>query len=86
MIKEINALEQNNTWSVVDRPSCKKPINYKWVYKVKYNSDESIERYKARLVIRGDEQIEGFDYNESFAPVAKMSSVQIFLAVAVSKG
>ena len=86
MIKEINALEQNNTWSVVDLSSGKKPINCKWVYKMKYNSDESIERYKARLVIRGDEQIEGFDYNESFAPVAKMSSVQIFLVVAMSKG
>ena len=86
MIKEINALEQNNTWSVVDLCSGKKPINCKWVYKVKYNSDGSIERYKARLVIRGDEQIEGFDYNESFAPVAKMSNVQIFLAVVMSKG
>ena len=86
MIKEINALKQNNTWSVVDLPSGKKPINYKWVYKVRYNSDESIEWYKARLVIRGEEQIEGFDYNETFATVAKMSSVQIFLAVAVSKG
>jgi len=44
MIKEIEALEKNNTWSVVDLPSGKKPINYKCVYKVKYNYDASIKR------------------------------------------
>lgn len=71
MIKEIDALEKNHTWSVVDLPLGRKPINCKWVYKVNYNSDGSIEWYKAQLVIRGDEQVEGFDYNKTFAPVAK---------------
>jgi len=54
MTKKIEALEKNHTWTVVDLPSGIKPINCKWVFKVKYYSDESIERYKARLVIRGD--------------------------------
>jgi len=86
MIKEIDALEKNNTWSVVDLPPGNKLINCKWVYKVKYNSDDSIEWCNARLVIRSDEQVAGFDYNETFAPVAKMTTVRTFLAVAVAKG
>ena len=75
MAKEIEALELNKTWTIEDLPPRKKPINCKWVYKVKYNSDGSIEWYKARLVIQGDKQIEGFDYHETFALVAKMVSV-----------
>ena len=86
MIKEIDALEVNNTWGIEELPSGKKPINCKWVYKVKYKSDGSIGRYKARLVICGDEQVKGFDYHETFSPVAKMTSVRIFLTVAIAKG
>ena len=54
MAKEIEALELNHTWFVVNLTPGRKPINCKWVYKVKYHSDGSIERYKADLVIRGD--------------------------------
>ncbi|KAK3011732.1 hypothetical protein RJ639_012295 [Escallonia herrerae] len=63
----------------------KKPIGSKWVYKIKFNSNGSIERYKARVVVRGDTQVKGLDYTETFAPVAKMVSVRVFLAVDVIK-
>ena len=54
MAKEIEALELNETRTIEDLSQGKKPINYKWVYIIKYNLDESIERYKARLIIQGD--------------------------------
>ena len=86
MAERIRALEQNETWVLQDLPPGKKPISCKWVYRIKYNSDGSIQQFKARLVIRGDYQVEGFDYNETFAPVAKMTSVRCFLSVAIAKG
>ena len=61
MTDEIQALERNKTWVLEDFPPAKKPISCKWVYRVKYNSDGTLQRLKARLVIRGDHQVEGFD-------------------------
>ena len=86
MAKEIQALEKNDSWVLQDFPLGKKPISCKWVYRVKYNSDGTIQQFKACLVIHGDHQIEGFDYNDTFAPVAKMAIVQCSLSEVVSKG
>ena len=86
MRKEIQALEDNETWTVEDLPPGKKAIRSKWVYKIKYNSDGSIERCKARLVILGNKQVEGIDYNKTFALTTKMVTVRRFLAVAAAKG
>lgn len=55
------------------------------MYQIKYHSDGTIERYKARLVITGNNQIEGLDYHETFAPVTKMAAVRTFIAVATAK-
>lgn len=86
MSAEIQALESNNTWTITSLPPNKKPIGCKWVYKIKYRSDGTIERYKARLVAKGFTQLEGIDYNETFAPVAKMITVRCFFAIAALKG
>ena len=66
MDKEIEALEVTNTWSLVPLPPGKSPIGCKWVYKVKYLLDGSIERYKARLVVKGSTQKFGLGYSETF--------------------
>ena len=86
MAEEIHASEANQTWTLEELPPGMKPITCKWVYKVKYKSDGTIEHFKARLVVRGHHQLEGFDFIETFASVAKMSSVRTFLSVAVARG
>ncbi|KAK2979325.1 hypothetical protein RJ640_013289 [Escallonia rubra] len=67
MQREIQALENNETWEIEDLPPGKKALGCKWVYKIKYNFDGTVERNKARLVIFGNHQIEGIDYTDTFA-------------------
>ncbi|GKV19001.1 hypothetical protein SLEP1_g29301 [Rubroshorea leprosula] len=82
MEDEIAALEKNHTWTLEPLPPDKQPIGCKWVYKIKYKADGTIERYKARLVAKGFTQVEGLDYHDTFAPVAKLVIVRCLLAVA----
>jgi hypothetical protein len=84
MLEEMRALEKNKTWELVDLPPGKQPIGCKWVFTIKQTLEGKVDRYKARLVAKGYTQTYGIDYDEIFAPVAKMNSVRTLISCAVN--
>ena len=76
MTAEYDYLMKKKTWSLIPPPSRKKLVGCKWVYKNKCIADGHNEKYKSRLVAKGFNQLDGIDYNETFAPVAKMNIIR----------
>ncbi|CAM8953938.1 unnamed protein product [Rhodiola kirilowii] len=82
MDAEIASIEKNDTWELTTLPVGKKSIGVKWVYKTKCRPDGHVDRLKARLVVKGYRQKPGIDYFEVFAPVARMDTIRMIIALA----
>ena len=82
--EELQALGNNHTWDVVQCPPNVKAISCKWIYLINLRSDGTLDRYKAQLVVLGNKQEYGVDYEETFAPVAKMTTVPMVISIAAS--
>ena len=83
---EMEALAKNNTWELVKLPKGIKPVGCRWMFTVKYKFDGFIKRYKVRLVGKGYTQTYEIDYLETFAPVAKMNTIQVLLSLTANFG
>ncbi|KAG8480141.1 hypothetical protein CXB51_024917 [Gossypium anomalum] len=85
MEAELEIIHKNDTWDLVDRPDHKKVIGVKWVFRAKYNADGSLNKHKARLVVKGYSQQYGIDFMETFAPVARLDTIKLLFALAAQK-
>lgn len=86
MESEIAAIERNNTWKLTELPSGQRAIGLKWVFKLKMDKNGEIVKYKARLVAKGYVQRQGIDFEEVFAPVTRLETVRLLLAIAAKNG
>ncbi|KAK0581318.1 hypothetical protein LWI29_012417 [Acer saccharum] len=84
MQEEIKALHDNNTWALVSRPSNVNVVGSKWVFRIKYKENGSVDRFKARLVAQGFTQVSGVDYDETFSPVVKATTICLVIALSLS--
>jgi len=86
MDSEMQSIEKNHTWELTDLPVGARTIGVKWIYKTKLNEMGEVDKYKARLVVKGYSQQHGIDFSEVFAPVARMDTVRLIVALAACKG
>lgn len=81
MDKELQALEENNTWEITELPKGKKAIGSKWVYKAKLDQEGNLEKRKGRVVAIGYQQVPGKYFKDTFSPVSKLAAVRILIAL-----
>ena len=86
MMEEYSSIMKNDVWEVVPRLGDKGVVGSKWIYKVKHATDGSMDKYKACFVTKGFSQREGVDYEETFAPVARYSSIRAVISLVAKKG
>ena len=86
MQEELSMIEKNNTWELINRPTHKKAIGVKWVYRTKLNSNGSVNKHKVRLVVKGYAQMFGMNFSETFALVARLDTIRMLLALPTQKG
>ena len=79
---EMDSIMRNKTWKLVDLPPGSKPIGCKWIFKKKMKVGETIDKFKARLVVKGFIQKEGIDYFDTYAYVARISTIRVLIALA----
>jgi hypothetical protein len=86
MMEEYASIMKNDVWEVVPRPQGKSMVGSKWIYKIKHDADGSVEKFKSRFVVKGFSQKEGVDYNETFALVARYTSIRAVISIATEMG
>ena len=86
MMEQYQYIMKNDVWDIVLRPEGKSIVTSKCIYKIKHTIDGSIEKHKARFVARGFSQVEGIDYEETFAPVARYTSIRMIISLAAFMG
>jgi hypothetical protein len=86
MMEEYSSIMKKYVWEIVPRPEGKSVVTSRRLYKLKCAADGSIERYKARFVAQGFSQVEGVDYDETFAPVARYTSIRAVISIAAEMG
>ena len=84
--KELNNLQKAGTWEIVERPKDRNIVKNRWVFRIKKDAAEKCKQYKARLVAKGFMQVQGVDYYNTWAPMAKLKSIQFLLATAAQHG
>jgi hypothetical protein len=86
MTEEYQYIMKNDVWDIVPRPKGKYVVTSKWIYKIKHATDGRVKNYKARFVSRGFSEVEGIDYEETFAQVSRYTSIHAIISLTTSMG